>query len=92
MELRLYCINSKGWFRFRKIAGLFVKRIPFPGPKYGDTVTAIGEINWNGQLAYDLAEWPTTGPYDERGFMPLQAGIDETLVEEQLEEIECDAQ
>lgn len=88
MELRLYCINTKGWFRYRKIIGLFVKRVAYPGPKYGETVTAIGEMNWNGQLAYDLAEWPSTGPYDERGFIPLQAESDETVVEEELEGVE----
>lgn len=88
MELRLYCINSKGWFRFRKIVGLFLKRVPIPGPKYGDTVTATGEANWNGDLAYELAEWPKTGPYDARGFIPLEAEVADMVVEKQPEVIE----
>lgn len=85
--MRLLCINSKGWYVSKRV-GRLLDRLRVPGPKYGEEVLATGETKLDGLDCYELAEWPKTGPYEARGFIPLSEQPAEKVAAEQFEEME----
>lgn len=77
--MKVFCINDLGWVTGKKyLFGLYKKTVWTYGPKYGDINTVTDEYYLQGDLCYELMEWPNDndGAFVASSFIPLSE-IDE---------------
>lgn len=83
--IKLFCINSDGWIERVKFLWFFKYWKECSGPTYGEVVTVIGSYYDEGELYYELREWPpgkNNDGYEASCFIPISNVDEQSILEE----------
>lgn len=79
--MKLKCIVNGSWLYADKWYKRFFwspkKNLPAKGPNNGDVVTLKNECWHDGVKYYCLVEWPNTGSYNSKYFVPIEEKYEE---------------